>query len=260
MRRRLATVMLALACAVTAFLGFSETASHPATKPKAPEQGPSQAGCGPTCGEERWAVKTLSDPDASTVDFTPVSQTLAGLVALPAPTGSSETSRLNPTERTTFKVHARLVGYKIEFEPRTNKGDHDFHIVIADIQDPTKTMVVEIPDPVCGGVCASVKLNDIKSVRSDFPTHFPSAPPTSEFKTVQGNVEVDVTGVGFFDFAHGQTGLAPNCIELHPVLSLQFSSPGPFKAGHNPQATPRTRPRSFYHCIPEAHSGPGGSH
>jgi Peptidase family S58 len=39
-------------------------------------------------------------------------------------------------------------------------------------------------------------------------------------------VEVDVTGVGFFDFAHGQTGLAPNCIELHPVLAFDFSSPG----------------------------------
>jgi len=97
-------------------------------------------------------------------------------------------------------------------------------------------------------------------VRSDFPTHFPSAPPESEFKVVRGNVEVDVTGVGFFDFAHGQTGLAPNCIELHPVLALEFSSPGPFQAIANLQARPRTHPRSFYHCIPEAaHSGSGGS-
>jgi len=76
-----------------------------------------------------------------------VSQTVAGLVALPAPTTNSETSRLNSTERTTFKVHARLVGYKIEFDPKANTGDHDFHIVIADLEDPTKTMVVEIPDP-----------------------------------------------------------------------------------------------------------------
>ena len=26
-----------------------------------------------------------------------------------------------------------------------------------------------------------------------------------------------VTGVAFFDFLHGQTGVAPNGIELHPV-------------------------------------------
>ena len=28
----------------------------------------------------------------------------------------------------------------------------------------------------------------------------------------------DVTGVAFFDYDHGQTGVAPNAIELHPIL------------------------------------------
>jgi hypothetical protein len=32
-----------------------------------------------------------------------------------------------------------------------------------------------------------------------------------------------VTGVAFFDFLHGQTGVAPNAIELHPILG--FSCP-----------------------------------
>jgi hypothetical protein len=32
-----------------------------------------------------------------------------------------------------------------------------------------------------------------------------------------------VTGVGFFDFMHGQTGVAPNGIELHAVMDLQFA-------------------------------------
>ena len=31
-----------------------------------------------------------------------------------------------------------------------------------------------------------------------------------------------ITGVGFFDFQHGRRGVAPNAIELHPVLG--FSS------------------------------------
>jgi hypothetical protein len=30
-----------------------------------------------------------------------------------------------------------------------------------------------------------------------------------------------VTGVAFFDFYHGQTGVAPNAIELHPVLAFR---------------------------------------
>ena len=29
-----------------------------------------------------------------------------------------------------------------------------------------------------------------------------------------------ITGVGFFDVIHGQTGVAPNGIELHPALTF----------------------------------------
>ncbi len=32
-----------------------------------------------------------------------------------------------------------------------------------------------------------------------------------------------VTGVAFFDFDHGQTGVAPNAIELHPILGFRCS-------------------------------------
>jgi hypothetical protein len=30
-----------------------------------------------------------------------------------------------------------------------------------------------------------------------------------------------VSGVAFFDFFHGQTGVASNAIELHPVLAFR---------------------------------------
>ena len=33
-----------------------------------------------------------------------------------------------------------------------------------------------------------------------------------------------MTGVAFFDFLHGQTGVAPNGIELHPVLAFRCLS------------------------------------
>ncbi|MCU1348047.1 MAG: hypothetical protein JWO56_1077, partial [Acidobacteria bacterium] len=38
------------------------------------------------------------------------------------------------------------------------------------------------------------------------------------------NVPVQVKGVGMFDFLHGQTGVAPNGIEIHPILSISFTS------------------------------------
>jgi hypothetical protein len=33
-------------------------------------------------------------------------------------------------------------------------------------------------------------------------------------------LRAEVTGVAFFDFQHGQTGVAPNGIELHPILGF----------------------------------------
>jgi len=30
-----------------------------------------------------------------------------------------------------------------------------------------------------------------------------------------------ITGVAFFDFKHGQTGVAPTAIELHPILTFR---------------------------------------
>jgi hypothetical protein len=33
-----------------------------------------------------------------------------------------------------------------------------------------------------------------------------------------------VTGVAFFDFFHHQTGVAPNEIELHPILAFRCPS------------------------------------
>ena len=35
-------------------------------------------------------------------------------------------------------------------------------------------------------------------------------------------LRVRIMGVGFFDRPHGQWGAAPNYIELHPVLGIDF--------------------------------------
>lgn len=41
-------------------------------------------------------------------------------------------------------------------------------------------------------------------------------PGASSFTKLKG--KATIRGIGFFDFLHGQTGVAPNGIELHPVL------------------------------------------
>jgi hypothetical protein len=44
------------------------------------------------------------------------------------------------------------------------------------------------------------------------------APNRSHFTDLTG--QATITGVGFFDVLHGQTGVAPNGIELHPLLGF----------------------------------------
>jgi len=81
-------------------------------------------------------------------------------------------------------------------------------------------MVAEIPSPGCVGA-GSPFAAQIANARAEFDGQFTA---TTSFQTA--NVPVQVTGVGFFDFPHGQHGAAPNIIELHPVLKIAFTSDG----------------------------------
>jgi hypothetical protein len=47
--------------------------------------------------------------------------------------------------------------------------------------------------------------------------------PPSRFFSILGGAPT-ISGVGFFDFQHGQRGGALNAIELHPVLGFHASS------------------------------------
>jgi hypothetical protein len=42
------------------------------------------------------------------------------------------------------------------------------------------------------------------------------------FQTAITPMAARITGVGFFDRAHGATGAAPNVIELHPILKVEW--------------------------------------
>jgi len=42
------------------------------------------------------------------------------------------------------------------------------------------------------------------------------------FQTAVKPTPARITGIGFFDRAHGATGAAPNVIEIHPVLKIEW--------------------------------------
>jgi uncharacterized protein (TIGR03437 family) len=156
------------------------------------------------------------------VVFSPQDATVSQLGSQTRPASLPENGRVPPIETQTFNVPGRLVGFKLE-------DDQDFHIVIADLEDPAKTMITEIPSPVCSGACASGHAEDFQVARMAFAGRF--GQPTGTFKQPPQAANVVITGVGFFDFLHGQTGVAPNAIELHPVLSLTIPLPPAINQG-----------------------------
>jgi hypothetical protein len=46
--------------------------------------------------------------------------------------------------------------------------------------------------------------------------------PVPTFQTAVKPTAARITGVGFFDRAHGQTGAAPNVFEIHPILKIEW--------------------------------------
>lgn len=164
--------------------------------------------CGRYCASKRWAVKTLSDPDSEKVNPDLKEETVSHLRGLERPTGTL-VGRREGVETTTFKVRARLVGYK-------NENDGDLHVVIADLDHPDETMIVEIPDVACAGACASGHIDDFKTARNSLVNLLGAA----RLRRAGQKIIVEVVGVGFFDSEHNQTDRAPNNLEIHPVLSI----------------------------------------
>lgn len=215
----------------------SPTPSHsPTPKPTAtptPSGGPtpiatpaggggnSGGSCGTSCGVQRWHIKTLGDAYVNTINWTPQLANVSDLAAWPVPANYDEyndTTRYAPYETQAYRIRATLVGWKIE-------NDHDFHMVIADINNPNATMIIEPPDPTCSSACDGGFSSYFQSVRTKLTNCF--GQPTTTFTNFKAGIVVDVTGVPLFDALHGQTGVAPNGIELHPLLSLDFVSGAP---------------------------------
>lgn len=161
------------------------------------------------CGVERWSVKTGTDADVGLVNLNSTTNTtIASMRAFPAPSTIPSNNRISPEETTVWVINATLTLYKLE-------TDSDYHLVIQDSSG--NTMITEIPSPSCVGA-GSPFLPGITNARNEFNAKFTA---TTSFQTA--NIPVKVTGVGMFDFLHGQTGVAPNGIELHPILDIVFN-------------------------------------
>jgi len=153
-------------------------------------------------------VKVLIDPDADKVRIdSPQRSTIEALQALTST--YADTSPRSPAEEQVFAIEGWLVGYALE-------ADSDLHAVISN--DAGGTIIVEFPHPDC--MQGSRVLKQATEARAKF-RHLVHAQMTTHYVQVPRQIRVRVTGILFFDRLHGQIGVAPNGVELHPVLDIE---------------------------------------
>jgi hypothetical protein len=140
----------------------------------------------------------------------PTRRDVRALRRLRPPSSRPQYARIRPVETTTYCVHARIVESKLE-------EDSDFHLVIVDPRTGG-TMIVEFPAISCTLTAKPLLRRRMQAARVAFirACGFPS----SSHVDLQHGAAM-ITGVGFFDYQHGQTGVAPNAIELHPVIGFK---------------------------------------
>jgi hypothetical protein len=160
------------------------------------------------CGIERWSVKTLADPAGRVLRLSPRATTIRALRRAQAP-GYLGLRRSRGIERTTFRVRAKLVEMKLE-------DDSDIHLVIADPSRTGATMIAEFPSKSCTAGATPRARTRMNRARTALIAA--CGAPTGSFRKLDGTATI--SGVGFFDHIHGQTGVAPNGIELHPVVGF----------------------------------------
>ncbi|PYS74749.1 MAG: hypothetical protein DMF73_02830 [Acidobacteria bacterium] len=194
------------------------------------------------CSGERWPVKIGTDPDASIVNLnSPTATTVANLIGIATPKLLQDNIR-QPAEKKLYVINATLKKYALMY-------DLDYHMVIADAAG--HTMIAEIPSPNCVPA-GSPFAAGIAHARAQFDAMFTA---TDTFQSV--DVPVRITGVGFFDYLEGQSGQAPNGIELHPIIDITFDST--FTLSASPQSLTINQGTSGTSVITSNLSGPFNS-
>ncbi|MBV9718825.1 MAG: hypothetical protein JOZ77_05875 [Candidatus Eremiobacteraeota bacterium] len=197
----------------------------------------------PQCGGvERWSVKVLTAANTSSIDFSPQTALVSALGELSPPTSLLETAHVAPYELEKFTIDGCLFFVRQE-------TDADYHLALADLAQANDTLIAEIPDAACADVCETpfaknytdalnALLTDpqmprpaslaVLQVRQKTLSATTTASAMAAYRTslatsyLQNPRRVELSGVGFFDFPHGQVGKAPNAFEIHPVLSFKY--------------------------------------
>jgi hypothetical protein len=104
-----------------------------------------------------------------------------------------------PATRLPFERH--IFGVDAPVTLVRHEADEDFHLVL---QSGADHMIAESPSSACASRATPYRRRQMREAR----------------KKLRLCSHARVVGVAFFDFNHGKTGVAPNAIELHPILGF----------------------------------------
>lgn len=165
---------------------------------------------GEGCGIERREVKALLDKDASQIKWTPITSNIKTLVSFVQPFPVKD-KKFNKNVRFGYEFNVYEIKCKIrEFR---KEDDGDYHLVLVDINDSTRTMIGEILNPECPDLLNSQYTSALNNAREEFEMF-----KLPKNKVMEGIYTI--TGVCFFDHIHGQLGVAPNGVEIHPIMDI----------------------------------------
>jgi hypothetical protein len=145
------------------------------------------------CGVERWAVKTLQDRP----------YLLPNLLTTVKYLDTRSSPPYLPSTRLPFERHVFTVIAGVTFV--REEADSDYHFIL---QEHGWHMIGETPAAYCDRGAKPLYRREMAQAR----------------RSARTCGRARVTGVAFFDFDHGQDGVAPNAIELHPLLHFRCLS------------------------------------
>lgn len=180
------------------------------------------------CGQELADLKQLRDSTSSNINFNPQDTTIANLTSL----SQTETTVRTLTEFNTYTIKVNLDAMRAE-------SDSDIHVGVSDGQG--HTMIVEFIAPQCD--TGQPQASQIAQARADLFTECGVATSTG-FTSLKGQTAT-ITGVAFFDKLHGQFDVAPNGVELHPVLAFSGCGHSPAPPVTNPVTTTNVTDNGF---------------
>jgi hypothetical protein len=158
---------------------------------------------------KNWPFKIGTDPQGSSVSLVPVPTTIDALRAIPHVERPGSGLRIVPVELTSYELR------DVTLQSFQRAPDGDVHMVVAD--EHGHTMIVEAAPPFCTDARSPWRAQ-ISAVREIVDREIPMAMIGTHRRVVS------LAGPAYIDSLHGQIGVAPNGIEIHPILAMCFGA------------------------------------